>query len=89
MTAAAVAETRQPQPWVTCDAEIMARRPIAVRVESERRGHAVAITGVGTAANDLITVDDPTWGRRTMRRDHFASNYLGEAQWTATFFTKP
>ena len=69
--------------------EISTGRPLGARVGwAAGGGHFVVLSGFSTAGN-LVTVDDPIYGRSTLPLATFQSSYQGSGTWAHTYWTRP
>jgi hypothetical protein len=70
-------------------AEIDGGRPLGVRTQWEggETGHFVTIVGYHRGV-DLLTVDDPLYGRSHVDYRTFCTDYRGSGTWTHTYYTK-
>ena len=76
------------QTWTHVDMELGKGRPVGVLVKLiGGGGHFVTITGNGTQANQVLTVDDPHQGRTTTTHAMLAKSFHGV--WAATYDTRP
>jgi len=79
-------------PFRHARAEIDAGRPVAVRTQwrGSEIGHVLAIIGYhsGLDGLEMLTVDDPTYGRSHVHYRLFCSDYRGSGQWTRSYYTK-
>jgi hypothetical protein len=79
------------QPLAAIRAEIDADRPLGVRIGwSIGGGHFVAVSGYwASSAGDVVTVEDPLFGRSTWALSMFQSGYQGHGSWTHSYWTQP
>jgi hypothetical protein len=70
-------------------AEIDRGRPLGVRTEwaGSEAGHFVTIVGYHRAV-ELLTVDDPLYGRTHVDYRTFCIDYRGSGTWTHSYYTK-
>jgi hypothetical protein len=83
-------QTDQAEPFDVVDQEIATnRRPLGARIVWSGGGaHAVVISGVGDAANPLLTIRDSWYGTNYVLYPVFASAYQGTGRWVRSWFTK-
>ena len=69
--------------------EIDAGRPVAVRTQwhGSEIGHVLAIVGYHSGL-EMLTVDDPTYGRSHAHYRVFCRDYRGSGKWTRSYCTK-
>lgn len=80
-------QVAQPQPFGTVDQEIMANRPVGCRIAWSGGGnHAVVISGVGDAGNQLLTLHDSWYGTSYILIGTFTTAYQGAGSWVRTWF---
>jgi len=79
----------RPVPFADVRAEIDAGRPVCVRTQwaGGQVGHVMAVTGYDTEY-ELLTVDDPLYGKSHVDYDTFCTDYRGSGSWTRSYYTK-
>ena len=70
--------------------EINAGRPLGARVGwASKDGHFVVVSGYSIAGVfNLVTIDDPIYGRSTISLASFQNSYQGSGSWTHTYWTR-
>ena len=76
-------------PFSGVQREIDAGRPIGVRTQwrGGEVGHYIAIVGYHSGL-EMLTVDDPTYGRSHVHYRVFCRDYRGSGKWTRSYCTK-
>lgn len=76
-------------PFSCARREIDAGRPLAVRTQwrGSEIGHVLAIVGYHNGL-EMLTVDDPTYGRSHVHYRIFCRDYRGSGKWTRSYYTK-
>jgi hypothetical protein len=71
-------------------AQINAEFPVCVRIEwFGGSAHFVAVSaGWTSGGREVLVIEDPSYGQKTVFYDSFPSEYEGGGDWTHTYLTK-
>ncbi len=71
------------------DQELTGGHPVGARIEWAGGGaHAVVISGIGDTSDEMLTIDDPWYGRSQRTYLVFSQSYQGNGRWTRTWLTQ-